>query len=176
MWRQVVLPVSVVGISWLTMSIATTCYVLWLDTSYQKMFDENVASATAAGTIQEEIWHLYAEFAEFLAQGSSGRDWASRLQLFEKSVRDQLAILAESTTTAEEHQVTQELRSLTQKYHQQFQSVLASQSLGTTEDRPTNHAGLFAPKSPTGPGGFARSTMSSHSPRPRTASAFATWS
>src|SRR5215216_5363254 len=99
MWRQVVLPVIVVGLSWLTMSVATTCYVLWLDTSYQRVFDENVASANAASQLQEQVWHLHAEL---LSQRDHRPDWPMRLAEFDRITREQLSSLSSSATTAEE--------------------------------------------------------------------------
>src|SRR6185295_2030748 len=95
-----VLPVIVVGLSWLTMSIATSCYVLWLDASYQRVFDENIASATAAAQLQEEVWHLHAQW---LAEEPAPDDWGRRLSDFDRLTREQLAALRSSATTTEEH-------------------------------------------------------------------------
>ena len=121
MWRQVVLPVIVVGVSWLSMSVVTTCYVLWLDTSYQRVFDENIASATAAGLIDHEVWHLHAELLE---EADHRKVWSPRIATFEATVREQLTNLVESTTTAEERTLTDALRHLTRQYQEQLQAIL----------------------------------------------------
>lgn len=117
MWRQVVLPVILVGMSWLTMSVATTCYVLWLDTSYQRMFDENIASANAASQLQEEVWHLHAEL---LSPSELNLNWSSRLAEFDRNVGTQLANLTSSATTMEERQLAAVLGDLTRQYRQKL--------------------------------------------------------
>src|SRR5262245_652049 len=139
MWRQVVLPVIVVGVSWLTMSIVTTCYVLWLDASYQQVFDENIASATAAGLIEDEVWHLHAEL---LAEADSSRNWSSRLAEFQSAVRERLTELAASATTVEEKNLLNDMRELTTEYRQKVQAVLQPGGGAAAADIASQHAAL----------------------------------
>ena len=130
MWRQVVLPVIVVGLSWLTMSVATTCYVLWLDASHQRIFDENVASANAAAQLQEEVWHLHAEF---LSQADAGRDWPRRLAEFDRATNEDLANLNRSVTTDEERSLATSLGELTQQYRQQLVGLIDARQLAVSD-------------------------------------------
>src|SRR5262245_23159367 len=115
MWRQVVLPVIIVGLSWLTMSIATSCYVLWLDASYQQMFDENIASAAAAGVLQEKIWQFHAEL---ITDGGRKANWSNRVATFEKELATQLEALDASVTTPEERKLAESLHRQVERYRE----------------------------------------------------------
>jgi signal transduction histidine kinase len=141
MWRQVVLPVIIVGCSWFTMSVATTCYVLWLDTSYQRVFDENIKSATAAGHLQEEVWHLHAEL---LAKWDEKVDWVPRLAAFDKATREELNNLSDSVTTPEEQILADSVGQLTEQYRQRLAAALGPQQANSNDDYSlTQQAELF---------------------------------
>src|SRR5262245_23557059 len=116
MWRQVVLPVIVVGVSWFTMSVLTTLYVLSLDASYERVFEENVTSIDAAGLLREELWHLQAE----LGQQERNTDWRKRLATFDRREQTQLVELERTATTDEERELTVTLQTLMKQYRQQL--------------------------------------------------------
>ena len=140
MWRQVVLPVIIVGLSWLTMSIATSCYVLWLDTSYQQMFDENIASATAAGVLQEKVWQFHAEL---ITQWARVDDWSERLATLEREMAVQLAALDASVTTAEERTLAESLARQVERYREVLRSLLQPGSRLTEHELASHQAELF---------------------------------
>jgi two-component system sensor histidine kinase HydH len=140
MWRQVVLPVIIVGLSWLTMSIATSCYVLWLDASYQRMFDENVASATAAGVLQEKIWQFHAEL---ITEWDRTANWSGRVANFEKELATQLMALNASVTTAEERTLAESLNRQIQRYRDALGALLRPETRPSDHDLAARQAQLF---------------------------------
>jgi len=140
MWRQVVLPVIIVGLSWLTMSIATSCYVLWLDASYQQMFDENIASATAAGVLQEKIWQFHAEL---ITEWDRTANWSDRLAAFEKELATQLAALNASVTTPEERKLAESLQRQIQRYRDALGTLLRPETQPSEHDLAGRQAQLF---------------------------------
>jgi len=140
MWRQVVLPVIIVGLSWLTMSVATSCYVLWLDASYQRTFDENIASATAAGLLQEKVWQFHAEL---VSQWDCIHDWSDRLAIFEKEVAAQLAALNASVTTAEERTLAESLNRQVQRYRDALQALVRPETRSADHDLAARQGALF---------------------------------
>src|SRR5580765_7389087 len=91
MWRQVALPVIGVALSWLAVSGSTNFYLQWLDDSYQRVFDENIASMHAASMMQQEVWRLHAEL---LAQWERDIDWSERLTTFDDEIQSWLETLA----------------------------------------------------------------------------------
>jgi signal transduction histidine kinase len=99
MWRQIALPVIGVAISWLIVSGSTNFYLQWLDDSYQRVFDENIASIHAASQMQQKMWRLHAEV---LAQWNQPTDWSSRLATFESDLQSPVEILKEKASTADE--------------------------------------------------------------------------
>src|SRR4051812_5409261 len=112
MWRQVALPVIVVALSWLTVSGATNFYLYWLDGSYQRVFDENIASIHAASLLEREIWRLHAEIT---ARWEGIADWSQRLHDFEDEIKEPLATLMDRSSTAEEHAVAERVGALTRQ-------------------------------------------------------------
>jgi len=140
MWRQVVLPVIIVGLSWLTMSIATSCYVLWLDASYQQTFDENIASATAAGVLQEKVWQFHAEL---ITEWDRIDDWSGRVGVLEKELAAQLAALDASVTTAEERTLAESLARQVQRYRDALKELLQPGNKPTDHELASRQADLF---------------------------------
>src|SRR5438093_8008263 len=106
MWRQVALPVIVVALSWLAVSGSTNFYLQWLDDSYQRVFDENIASMHAASLVQQEMWRLHAEL---IAQWNRKIDWAERLKAFDEDTAPSLTVLVDRATTAEEKQIARSI-------------------------------------------------------------------
>jgi two-component system, NtrC family, sensor histidine kinase HydH len=121
MWRQIALPVIVVALSWLAVSGSTNFYLQWLDESYQRVFDENIASMHAASQLQQEVWHLHAEF---VAGWNRNDNWSSQLEAFDRELQRPLQTLVDRAISAEERAVVQELSGLTRNYHDQVQAIL----------------------------------------------------
>jgi two-component system, NtrC family, sensor histidine kinase HydH len=140
MWRQVVLPVIIVGLSWLTMSVATSCYVLWLDASYQRVFDENIASATAAGALQERLWQFHAEL---ITEWDRTADWSARLAAFERELANQFEALNASVTTPEERTLAESLHQQIQRYRDALDTLMRPESRPADEDLAARQAELF---------------------------------
>src|SRR6185369_5876034 len=99
MWRQIALPVIGVALSWLAVSGSTNFYLQWLDDSYQRVFDENIASMHAASSMQQEVWRLHAEL---LAQWERDIDLSDRLKAFDEETQSSLETLAKRATTDSE--------------------------------------------------------------------------
>jgi two-component system, NtrC family, sensor histidine kinase HydH len=130
MWRQVLLPVILVGALLFAVSAATTYYVQWLDASYQRVLAENVASTSSAALIQEEIWRIQAILTSPESQSTR---WSRRLTTFDKEIHDQMAILVNSAESEDERKMTDLIRDLTKQYREQLEPVLRP------ELRPTNY-------------------------------------
>jgi two-component system sensor histidine kinase HydH len=121
MFRQVVLPVMLVGILFYTFSAATTYYTQWLDVSHERALAESNASMNAAASIQEEVWHFHAEF---VSQEGQRFPTPARMAIFDKVLREQIPILSANTATDEERQLVEEIRSLAKRYRAEVEVVL----------------------------------------------------
>jgi signal transduction histidine kinase len=128
MWRQVALPAILLGVSWLTVSGATNFYLIWLDASYQRAFDENIASMHAASLVQREVWRLHAEA---IANWRDSTDWIARLAKFETDMQSPLRILVERAATDQEHATASEIAGLTREYREALEKNVAAASLET---------------------------------------------
>lgn len=64
LWKEALIPTLLLGGLWLAFSLATTAYIAWLDRSYQRVIDENVASMRAAGEVQGILWSLHDPVAD----------------------------------------------------------------------------------------------------------------
>src|SRR4051812_13865008 len=140
MWRQVVLPVIVVALSWLTVSGSTNFYLQWLDDSYQRVFDENIASMHAASLVQQEIWRLHAELT---SQWNRDGDWSERMKAFDDEVKQPLRTLVERATTDEERAVAASIVRLTEQYRGGVQTIVTAAS-GEATDSAVRNDRLFA--------------------------------
>jgi C4-dicarboxylate-specific signal transduction histidine kinase len=138
MWRQVALPVIVVALSWFVVSGSTTFYLQWLDDSYQRVFDENVASINAASALQQELWQMQAEA---LSGRQRGVDWGHRLQIFDSEMRATLQTLLDRASAPNEKGIADELRSLMQQYRSSLEAYLLVPS-DTPADRAQNQERL----------------------------------
>jgi two-component system, NtrC family, sensor histidine kinase HydH len=125
MWRQVALPVILLGVSWLTVSGSTNFYLVWLDASYQRAFDENIASMQAASLVQREVWHLHAQA---ISRWESGYNWDERLTQFETATQAPLRVLEERAVTAEERSVAGAIPRLADQYRRELLATLGDQS------------------------------------------------
>jgi len=120
MWRQIALPVIAVALSWLAVSGSTNFYLQWLDDSYQRVFDENIASMNATSRIQQLVWRLHAELA---SQWNRENDWSARLNTFDENSKSPLQTLLEKSTTDQERKAAQSISELTQEYLAAAQSM-----------------------------------------------------
>src|SRR5687767_12009642 len=109
MWRQIALPVILVGLSWLAVSGSTNFYLQWLDSSYQRVFDENIASMHAASLVQQEVWRLHAEV---IAHWDRKTDWTRRLHMFDAETQPSLRTLVNRAGSEEERSVARSLSEL----------------------------------------------------------------
>jgi two-component system sensor histidine kinase HydH len=134
MWRQVALPVIVVALSWVIVSGSTSFYLKWLDDSYQRVFDENVASIDAASALQQELWQMQAEA---LSGRQRGVDWRHRLEMFDTETRVTLQTLADRASEPREKTIAGEMRSLMQQYRSSLEAFLLVPS-DTPADRAEN--------------------------------------
>ena len=146
MWRQVALPVIVVALSWLAVSGSTNFYLQWLDTSYQRVFDENVASMHAASFIQQETWRLHAEWN---SQMDRIPDWSDRLRTYDSQVQADLATI-EKGGTEEEKSVSSTIGQM----KKQYRMLLEASRTGEARQR---HARAWHGRRPEAAVGRARS-------------------
>jgi signal transduction histidine kinase len=99
MWRQVFLPVVLVGVAWLAVSGATTFYLQWLESSYQRTLDENVEPIQAAIDLQRALWELHADTA---SRRVTRVDWPTRLAQFDEESGKFFAVLRQGATHPQE--------------------------------------------------------------------------
>jgi two-component system sensor histidine kinase HydH len=62
MLARTLTPVILVIAFWITMSGATTYYLVWVERSNQRVFEENTISVRASEALQIAVWSLTAEF------------------------------------------------------------------------------------------------------------------
>jgi signal transduction histidine kinase len=120
MWRQIALPVIGVALSWLAVSGSTNFYLQWLDDSYQRVFDENIASMHAASMMQQEIWQLHAEL---LAKWDKDMDLSHRLDTFDQETQSSLETLLKRATTDRERDAAAMIAKLAGEYRSAAQNV-----------------------------------------------------
>jgi len=120
MWRQIALPVIGVALSWLAVSGSTNYYLQWLDDSYQRVFDENIASMHAASLMQQEVWRLHAEV---VAQWNRDIDWSERLETFDEETQSSLETLVKRAETDRERAAAAMIEKLAGEYRSAVQTV-----------------------------------------------------
>jgi signal transduction histidine kinase len=140
MWRQVLLPVILVGVVFYAFSAGTTYYTQWLDAAHQRTLAENTASIKAAAVIQEEVWHFHAEF---VSPEETRPPTSRRFTNFERSIREQLAVLTSSSSTDEERSLTDDLRELTKRYSDQLEVFLNGELQPSDYDLKARRAELY---------------------------------
>jgi two-component system sensor histidine kinase HydH len=133
MWRQIALPVIGVALSWLAVSGSTNFYLQWLDDSYQRVFDENIASMHAASIMQQEVWQLHAEL---LAKWDRDIDLSQRVDEFDEETQSSLETLNKRATTDRERDAAAMIAKLAGDYRAAVQNV---------EQPEARHAGLGLP-------------------------------
>lgn len=80
MWRFVLPPVLAVSGIWLVMSLATTIYVYWMETSQKRILDENLGTIHAAVALQESAHRIgFALLLDRQSQLDFARLWPARL-------------------------------------------------------------------------------------------------
>lgn len=121
MWRQVALPVILLGVSWLAVSGSTNYYLVWLDQSYQRAFDENIASMQAASLVQREIWHLHSQA---IARWTPPFRWEDRLEQFEANLQPPLRVLKDRAVTPEERSLSNSIIHLLRSYRDELAAVV----------------------------------------------------
>src|SRR4051812_28356696 len=141
MWRQVVLPVIVVALSWLTVSGSTNFYLQWLDDSYQQVFDENISSMHAASLVQQEIWRLHAEL---IAQWNRDVNWSQRAKEFDDETQAPLRTLIDRAATDNERAVAQSILRSAAEYRAEVDRVLTPAARRSAENPAARQDRLFA--------------------------------
>jgi two-component system sensor histidine kinase HydH len=124
MWRQVLLPVVLVGVAWLAVSGATTFYLQWLESSYQQTLDEHVVPIQAAIGLQRAIWELHADTA---SRRIVRVDWPTRLPAFQQRASELLAAIRRGATQPQEQEALAEIERRLEEYRRQLQAALALQ-------------------------------------------------
>lgn len=62
-WQTVILrPVLVVAILWIVMSISTTMYMRWIESEYDRVFSQNLASIQASNQLESIVWRSVSEW------------------------------------------------------------------------------------------------------------------
>lgn len=122
MWRQVFLPVVLVGLAWLAVSGATTFYMQWLESSYQQTLEENVAPIQAAIDLQRAVWELNADTA---SRRIARVDWPARLDRFREETGKFLAVIRQGATQPREQTALARVEQGLTEYRRQLQAALA---------------------------------------------------
>ena len=64
MWKAVLLPIALVVAIWVLTSATTTYYLLWLDSSYERVLTKNVRALQAADALQSDVWQVLLDYPE----------------------------------------------------------------------------------------------------------------
>jgi two-component system, NtrC family, sensor histidine kinase HydH len=140
MWRQVALPVILLGVSWLAVSGSTNFYLVWLDASYQRAFDENIASMQAASLVQREVWRLHAEA---LSRWERPFDWEQRLAKFENDMQAPLRVLVDRAVTPEERSLASAIPELASRYRNELVTNFKGQDAAAPRQQTDREAPLY---------------------------------
>jgi signal transduction histidine kinase len=122
MWRQVFLPVVLVGVAWIAVSGATTFYLQWLESSYQQTLAENVKPIQAAIALQRAIWELHADTA---SRRITRVDWPSRVAQFEEEIGKFFAVIRQGATLPEEQAALAQAEQGLAQYRRKLEAALA---------------------------------------------------
>lgn len=99
MWKGIIFPTIIMGVTWLLISCSTTFYIFWLDQSYQRVFSENVAAIQAAGVVQETAWRI---LASTLIMESDTEAGTHRMSELVSSLESEMGALKELCLTSQE--------------------------------------------------------------------------
>jgi two-component system sensor histidine kinase HydH len=108
MWKHGLLATVIVALIWLTSSLVTSSYLVWLEGSYEKSLQHNLASIDAADAIREDVWRLNASSHSNSKDGSSSVPAAE----IESRIRANLRRLDSTASTQVERTLLAEIRDL----------------------------------------------------------------
>jgi two-component system sensor histidine kinase HydH len=141
MWKHGILSAAIVALIWLSSSLVTSAYLIWLEGSYEKSLQQNLTSIDAADAIREDVWRLHADLD---ADSRRGHLSVSPAEI-ESRIRLNLRRLDAATKTPEERTILTEIRELV---------GADDATIGKTHTKPVEQIG----NSPSSPGG--RATLS----------------
>jgi two-component system, NtrC family, sensor histidine kinase HydH len=113
MWKHGVLSALIVAVIWLSSSLVTTTYLRWLEGSYEKSLQQNLASIDAADALREEVWRLYGGLDVDSRQAPSTVPAIGN----ESPIRADLERLEATATTPEQRTIVSQLRELVDASH-----------------------------------------------------------
>jgi signal transduction histidine kinase len=113
MWKHVVLSAGIVAAIWLSSSLVTTTYLWWLEGSYEKSLQQNLASIDAAAALREDIWRLYAS----LDADSKGITLSISPTEVEARIRRHVERLDATAATSDERTLLGEIHDLIRAYY-----------------------------------------------------------
>jgi signal transduction histidine kinase len=102
-WLELLMPTILVGVAWLSVSGATTFYLLWLDERHEQVLNENVASIRAAAHMQHALWRLEIAAASPGAAAGETDAWARSAPAAVAAFQAALADAESSAFTSEEY-------------------------------------------------------------------------
>jgi signal transduction histidine kinase len=108
MWKHGILAAAIVALIWLSSSLVTTMYLRWLEGSYEKSLQHNLATIDAADALREDVWRLHADLN---ADSKSGNLSPSQAEI-ESRIQLNLQRLHETATTPEERTALSEIQDL----------------------------------------------------------------
>ena len=62
MLLHILVPILCILVIWISMSVGTNYYVVWVQRSSQRVIVENVSSVRAAEALQIAVWRLMTDF------------------------------------------------------------------------------------------------------------------
>jgi len=113
MWKHVVLSAGIVAAIWLTSSLVTTTYLWWLEGSYEKSLQQNLASIDAAAALREDAWRLYASLDAHSIDGS----FSISPTEVESSIQRHVERLDLTAATSDARTIVGEIQNLIHAYH-----------------------------------------------------------
>jgi C4-dicarboxylate-specific signal transduction histidine kinase len=108
MWKHGILSAVIVAIIWLGSSLVTTTYLWWLEGSYEKSLQQNLASIDAADGLREDVWRLHAA----LEHDASGGHLAVSPTQIEAQIRYNLWRLEKTAVTPQQQAILSEVQEL----------------------------------------------------------------
>ncbi len=118
MWKYVLPPVLLVAMFWIAMATATTSYMNWVESSYDRVMDENLSSIQFADAVQESLRRLEILLPSDNAELTTTEPW-SRLLPFWKLINDELqSHRMELVKTAFSPRETEELETCSHLFQQ----------------------------------------------------------
>jgi hypothetical protein len=125
MWKSVIFPMAIVAASWVLVSGTTTYFILWLTSSYQKGFEENVEAIYCATRIQESAWRMLAE-ASFMDE--TGRSSKLSFQTGINLLEQEQETLKHTALTPPELELARDLDGHVTRFKKTVEAVLQSET------------------------------------------------